>query len=225
MDSADLLNQLLPFEEYLRATKTPVTAYQYRAHAAHILRFLGPAVQQLDEAAWRDMEAAPTEDVRLRAVRRTAWRAFVEWLKAERETTGIYAPAIRKAGRVKATVTSRDVLLYALYAKVGMPSAITRLRWGNVKEGLDRAELTLHAGHPSQFAFWVTRAWIMAVRESSFPYSIPARSAPVFPAEPEGDKMLSEWRIPVIADRVVDALHRRLIKPWVAPTNLHGLDV
>lgn len=227
MSPAALLPLLPQFEAFLLESKAASTAQVYRTMVRAVLNF---AVEQkqprITADFWRDFVQNDSSSSQYQKMRRAAWRAFVAWLAllADRPAGDFpFAPALGKAGRPVTLATQRDVLLHALFLHVSSAAALPRLRWGNVKRCLEFAELRIDAGRDTQFTIRVSLAWLDAVRAANYPYSDPTPSAPLFPAEVEGNEPIAPWQIPLVAERVVDAVHQRKVKPWTVPPNLHNL--
>jgi hypothetical protein len=173
--------------------KSPATVKLY---AAYIRRILFRLSENPDEFEINDnIDAMP---IRQRSPARTAWRHFVAFLGTlpESRRPGIVPPTLpeKPPGRPVLTLCARDKLIFTLLELGYTVEMIAAARWRDVRDdGIEACSLVVP---PYRFVRRVTRAFIAAIKEESYPYTVtPEPDLPLFPAEPEGRVALTEWMI------------------------------
>jgi hypothetical protein len=201
------------------AGKAPATAVQWHGMARRISTALAEDVSlvRLNEFV---ASLTPSQ----RAIARTSWRKFCEYLRADPDRLGLpvpEAPPHGKSGRAAREVPQRDLLLAYLLNQGLLPGTVAAMRWGFVRRHDARlAAITFPAALATK-PILLPHTFFTVCRQVNFPgVRVPPETAPLFPTELNGLIPLPDWRIAYYARLAQLAVSSGNAIAWAPPTTL-----
>jgi hypothetical protein len=218
--SVDYSAALPGFFAWLQATgKAPATASQWHGMARRISAALGE-----DTSLVRLDEFVASLSLSQRAIARTSWRKFCEYLRADPDLLGLPAPEAPphgKSGRTQRKVTHRDLLLAYILNQNVPAEVVAAMRWGFVRRHDAHSAAVTFPAALGMKPLLLPHTFFGVCRQVNFPgVRVPPETAPLFPTELNGLIPLSDWRVALYARLAQTAISSGNAIAWVPPTTL-----